>query len=236
MVTVKELMGFLMMATVIWLLYILGRQLGMEAVIWTSAFLLVTGLACWLIGRFATLNAPRSTYIVTWLVAAVVVVAGYWMFLESILDVRAVIAGRPESGNRSESLVDPNGIQWEPFSLSQLDEYLKDNKTVFIDFTADWCLTCKVNEKTVMTARDVVERFRTRGIVAIRADWTNRNPDITKLLAKFGRSGVPLYVIFPAGRASEPIVLPEVITSGIVIRAIDRATSPASAEKIRQKS
>jgi thiol:disulfide interchange protein DsbD len=231
MVSVKQLMGFLMMATLIWLLYILGKQLGMEAVIWTSSFLLVVGFACWLIGRFATLTAPRLTYAVTWVAAVAAVAIGYWLFVESILDVRALIAGKPDSAVHSEgqasslSFQDPNSIQWQPFSLPRLEALLRDNETVFIDFTAEWCLTCKVNEKTVLTDTDVVERFRRQRIVAIKADWTNRNPEITKLLAKFGRSGVPLYVIFPAGKPGEPIVLPEVITSSIVLDAIDRATS-----------
>ena len=80
-----------------------------------------------------------------------------------------------------------------------------------------------------MANQDVIDKFRNSGIIPIRADWTNRNPDITRLLAKFGRSGVPLYVIFPAGRPSAPIILPEVITSEMVIDAINRAAENASA-------
>ena len=94
---------------------------------------------------------------------------------------------------------------------------------MLLDFTAEWCLTCKVNEKTVLTSKEVVDKLRAMNVLAVRADWTNRNPEITKLLSKFGRSGVPLYVIFPPGRSSNPIVLPEVITSGIVLDALDRA-------------
>ena len=135
----------------------------------------------------------------------------------------------PSSSSAQVVTKSEEGIAWQPFSLANLESYLDDNRTVFIDFTADWCLTCKVNEKTVMTDERVVERFKENNIVAVRADWTNRNQDITKLLAKFGRSGVPLYVIFPAGRPNEPIVLPEVITSGIVTEAIDRATLVTSA-------
>ena len=100
---------------------------------------------------------------------------------------------------------------------------LQGDKTVFIDFTADWCLTCKVNEKTVLADERVIRKFESTGIIPIRADWTSRNPDITRLLSKFGRSGVPLYVIFPAGKANQPIVLPEVITTNIVLDAIDKA-------------
>jgi thiol:disulfide interchange protein DsbD len=84
-----------------------------------------------------------------------------------------------------------------------------------------------VNEKTVLADEEVIQKFKSTGIVPIRADWTNRNPDITRLLSKFGRSGVPLYVIFPAGKPNQPIVLPEVITSGIVLEAIDRV-APSS--------
>jgi thiol:disulfide interchange protein DsbD len=228
MITAKQFMGFLLMATMLWLLYVLGKQLGMEAVIWTGAFLLTIGVACWLIGRFATLNAARSRYVMTWVVAVAVVVLGYWVFLETVLDIRTVIAGVP-SGNQAIVSGDSEGIRWQPFSLAKLEADLKDKRTVFIDFTADWCLTCKVNEKTVMTDEKIAEKFRKHNMVAIRADWTSRNPDITRLLAKFGRSGVPLYVIFPAGRATEPIILPEVITTGIVLDAIDRAVSVQSA-------
>jgi thiol:disulfide interchange protein len=224
METAKQFMGFLMMATLIWLLYVLGKQLGMEAVIWTCAFLLNVAVACWLVGRFATLTATRARYYLTWVAAALIVVLGYWFTLESILDVRSVIAGvtPPAEGATTP---DPEGIPWQAFSLDRLEHHLSDKKTIFIDFTAEWCLTCKVNERTVMTDHSVVEKFRTGDIVPIRADWTNRNPDITRLLAKFGRSGVPLYVIFPAGKPAEPMVLPEVITTGIVIDALNRATA-----------
>jgi thiol:disulfide interchange protein/DsbC/DsbD-like thiol-disulfide interchange protein len=221
MVNVKQFMGFLMMATMIWLLYVLGKQLGMEGVIWTSAFLLSIGISCWVLGKFATLTASRAKYVGTWTIAIVISVAGYWVFIESILNVRSVIAG---VGSTTQGAIanEAHGIQWQPFSLDDLNTHLQGNETVFIDFTAEWCLTCKVNEKTVLADKEVIQKFKSTGIVPIKADWTNRNPDITRLLSKFGRSGVPLYVIFPAGKPNRPIVLPEVITSGIVLDAIDR--------------
>ncbi|MEK9137599.1 MAG: protein-disulfide reductase DsbD domain-containing protein, partial [Bacteroidota bacterium] len=158
MVSVKQFMGFLMMATLVWLLYVLGKQLGMEAVVWTLAFLLTVGIACWVVGRFATLNATRRKYITTWGVAIVVVVVGYWVFLVTILDVRSVIAGVPSTVQPAPTN-DSHGIQWQPFSLEKLSADLQSNKTVFIDFTADWCLTCKVNEKSVLADQDVIQRF-----------------------------------------------------------------------------
>ncbi|MGB2958268.1 MAG: protein-disulfide reductase DsbD domain-containing protein [Bacteroidota bacterium] len=222
MVTAKQFMGFLMMGTLLWLLYVLGKQLGVEAVIWTGAFLLTVGISCWLVGRFATLSAGRVKSLATWAAAVAVGVLGYLFFLESILDVRSVIAGE-SSVVAGQATGDPDEILWEPFSLAKLEEYLDAENAVFLDFTAEWCLTCKVNERTVLADDTVVEKFRSTKIITVKADWTNRNPDITRLLAKFGRSGVPLYVVFPEGKPLEPIVLPEVITPGIVVDALDRA-------------
>ena len=224
METAKQFMGFLMMATVLWLLYILGKQLGVEAVVWTGAFLLTVAVAAWLIGRFATLTATRARAYSVWAVAFLLVAGAYLLFMESTLNVRALIAGEKAVGV-SEVGQASEGIPWQPFSLSALERELGTGKPVFIDFTAEWCLTCKVNERTVLTDREVVDAFAASGIVPIKADWTNRNPEITQLMRKFGRSGVPLYVLFPAGKSDAPIVLPEVITSSIVIDALRGATA-----------
>ncbi len=224
MVTAKQFMGFLMMATVVWLLYILGKQLGMEAVVWTVAFLLFVGVACWMIGTFATLTATRMKYFATWGIALALVVAGYNFFVGDVLKARDVLSGSI-TDTASAATTEANGIEWQPFTIEKLESHLKENKPVFIDFTAEWCLTCKVNEKTVLADKDVVNALKHGNIVTMKADWTNRNETITKLLQKFGRSGVPLYVIFPAGKPTEPIVLPEVITPGIVIEAVKKAMS-----------
>jgi thiol:disulfide interchange protein DsbD len=135
--------------------------------------------------------------------------------MESTLDVRGLIAGEQTTarGVAEEAI---EGIRWQPFSLAALDRQLGAGSAVFIDFTAEWCLTCKVNERTVLADRDVIDAINGGAIVSFKADWTNRNPEITRLLQKFGRSGVPLYVVFPAGKPDAPIVLPEVITSSIV--------------------
>ncbi len=226
METAKQFMGFLMMGTLVWLLFILGNQMGMEAVIWTSAFLLMVGLACWLVGRFATLSASRGRVMVTWGFAVLAVIAGYMLFLSDVVAARDLLGSSASTSMQGNT---KGGIQWESFTVAKLDAYLKEGKPVFIDFTAEWCLTCKVNEKTVLADADVIEKFRSSGIVSLKADWTNRNPEITQLLSKFGRSGVPLYVVFPAGKPGEPIILPEVITTGIVLDAIDRAQSATTA-------
>ena len=157
MESLKQFMGFLLMGTVLWLLYILGKQLGMEAVIWTTAFLIVVAIACWLVGRYATLSTPRPRFIVTWIVALALVAAGYWVFLHSILNLEGAL----EAVGPTPAAAAPSndGIAWEPFSVRDLETRLGEGKPVFIDFTAEWCLTCKVNEKTVWHAGRSLRRL-----------------------------------------------------------------------------
>ncbi|MER3523001.1 MAG: hypothetical protein C4326_02780 [Ignavibacteria bacterium] len=224
MVTAKHIMGFLMMATLVWLLKILGSQLGTEAVVWTSAFLLCVAFACWLIGRFATLSASRGRHLAVWVGAVGVVVLGYAMFVGDVLKARNVLADSTATTQHASFTATDEGIAWQPFSIEKLEAYLQDRKPVFLEFTAEWCLTCKVNEKTVLADKEVVAAIREKNVIAMKADWTNRNETITRSLQTFGRSGVPLYVVFPAGKPDQPIVLPEVITSGIVLDALAKAT------------
>ncbi|HEY9867924.1 MAG TPA: thioredoxin family protein, partial [Candidatus Obscuribacterales bacterium] len=133
--------------------------------------------------------------------------------------------GRPAPPVMAAQPAEPQagGIAWQRFELPALNKALADNKTVFIDFTAEWCLTCKANEQAVINTAPVINKFKALNVVAFRADWTKQDESITRLLNKFGRSGVPLYVIFPAGKPTEPIVLPEVITQGLVLEKLDQA-------------
>jgi thiol:disulfide interchange protein DsbD len=116
-----------------------------------------------------------------------------------------------------------DGIKWEPFSIERLDANLAAGKTVFVDFTADWCLTCKVNESQVINTPPVLEKFKALNVVTMRADWTHQDDQITAILKKFGRSGVPLYVIFPGNNPTAPIVLPEVVTQQVVVDDLTKA-------------
>ena len=117
-------------------------------------------------------------------------------------------------------------MAWQPFSVARVERLIRDQRHVFIDFTAEWCWTCKVNEHTVLADPVVRARFAELDLALIKADWTNRNPEITALLQAFGRSGVPLYVILPGSRAQEPIVLPEVITAGLLLEKLEEAVAP----------
>jgi thiol:disulfide interchange protein DsbD len=112
------------------------------------------------------------------------------------------------------------GIEWVAFSKERLDREIAGGRTVFLDFTADWCITCKFNERTAIDTPGVRQILKEKHIVAMKADWTNANPEITAALKSFGRVGVPFYVIYPAGDAANPIVLPELLTESILAEAL----------------
>lgn len=209
----RQGMGFLLVATVLWLLWVLGKQLGMEAVVWTAAFLLCLAIGTWVLGVWIDLRSSPRQRLTAWLVAVLVAVAGYAAFLHPLLTA-------PAGGANG----DPGG-DWEPFEVGRVEELIGQGRIVFIDFTAEWCWTCKVNERAVLADPEVRARFADLDVALIKADWTNRDPEITQLLHAFGRPGVPLYVIFPGGRADEPLVLPEVITGDLVIERLDEAAA-----------
>ena len=220
MIRFKQAMGFVLLATVVWLLSILGSQLGPEGVTWALVFLTIVAFAVWVVGQ-VPYTASRVSRAM-WRVAAVVVIAGayFWTFEHELRwrePVDVADASTAPRGGRS------GGMEWEAFSLASLQERVERGETVFVNFTADWCWSCKVNERTVLASSSVQERMRELNVTTVKADWTRRNPEITRLLARFGRAGVPFYVVFPAGRLSSPIALSEVITPGSVIDAIDRA-------------
>ncbi len=219
MVRFKQAMGFLLLGALLWLLDVLGSQMGLEAVIWTGVFLLFVAVAVWLIGHLEPQAGLRRRW-GTWGLAALLVVGGYvWAFEKELRwrEARAVAAEVPAKETGSDD------IAWKPFSLADIEQRVRRGETVFIDFTADWCWNCKVNERTVLQSEAVRRKMRELRVTAIKADWTNRNPEITQMLQKFGRSGVPFYVIFPAGRLTEPITLPEILTPGLVIQALEEA-------------
>jgi len=210
---VKQFMGFPLMATLLWLLFILGNQKGLEAVISVLAFLLCLGLACWIYGSFCGPLVKPGRAIISALLALVFAVGGGFFFLGDFAK-----AARPDS----EAGPAVGGIAWEPFSQASLDKLLAEGKPVFLDFTADWCLSCKFNEKTAINTPAVRAILEKHGIIPMKADWTNANPEITALLAKFGRVGVPFYLYYPKGNSTPPVILPEILTEQIVLDALTR--------------
>lgn len=215
----KQFMGFPLLATLLWLLYVIGQQRGIDAVIWAGATYLCLGIAAWIYGSFL---GPLSSARVKALAAAGIILtllSGLGYFAGNLFAAAAA-----KTAENAPAL-HTDGIPWVPYSESELQRLLAEGKPVFLDFTADWCITCKFNMRTAIDTRAVREAFARLDIVPMLADWTNSNPEITRKLAQFDRVGVPFYLFYAPGRANNPIILPELLTEQTVLRAIG-ATSP----------
>ncbi len=218
MLHVKQFMGFLLLATLLFLLYVLGAQRGLEGAIWASCFLLVVSMACWMKGVFVVptaSTAKRSIVLVLMLVIALA--SGIYFIGDKFHSANVASAGSQLRGD------------WQGFTPERLQAELEQGHTVFVDFTAAWCLTCKFNEASVLESQDVREAFQRHGIVKMKADWTNGDPVITKLLQQFGRPGVPLYVLYPA-KNEEPIVFPELLTKSMVLEKLETVAGKVASQ------
>jgi thiol:disulfide interchange protein DsbD len=220
MVHVKQLMGFLLLATLLFLLWVLGAERGVEAIIWTSCFLLALSVACWMKGAFVVPTASFTSRLVSIVLMLLLVLgSGYYFIGEKFRATKLV----------SVSTQAPAEGDWIPFTPERLESELKQGRAVFVDFTAAWCLTCKFNEATVLESTAVREAFQRHGIVKIKADWTNADPAITKILKQFGRPGVPMYVLYP-GNNAEPILFPELLTQSLVLEKFQTVSPQIAAE------
>lgn len=214
----KQFMGFLLLATLLFLLYVVGAERGYEALIWSSCFFLCLSLACWIKGRFVVPAAsPRSR-------AAALVIVG----LLTIASALYFIGGKFRQANSS-----PVGLQltgdWQGFTPERLKAELEQGRAIFVDFTAAWCITCKFNEATVLENAQVRQAFQRHSILKLKADWTNGDPAITKLLQQFGRPGVPLYVLYP-GKSGQPIVFPELLTKSLLLDKLESSSHQIAAD------
>ncbi|MCB1308213.1 MAG: thioredoxin family protein, partial [Leptospiraceae bacterium] len=199
METFKQLLAFGLVATVIWLLWVLGRQTGANGLILILIALMLVSLAAWLYGRWQFVGGRRHWIAVG--VAALAILSAIW----PVWSLGALKPGREAQSMAVESTSgdlfllrdDSSGTRyWETWSPEFEQELKARQEIVFIDFTADWCLSCKANEAMVLDTENVMRAFQTRNIKMLKADWTTHDPRITRALESYGRSGVPLYVLY----------------------------------------
>jgi len=213
----KIAMGFPMLATVVWLFNVAASTYG-KNVLWLGIFLVLVAFATWIFGEFFQRGRQRKG--VALAVVLILLIGGYAFALEKELNWRAPFVETSSTGSLKES---SNGIDWQRWSPEAVAKARSEGKPVLVDFTADWCLTCQVNKKTSIEISSVRKKLKDLNAVALLGDYTHFPDAITTELNRFNRAGVPLVLVYPKDASAPPMVLPEVLTPGIVLNALDRA-------------
>jgi len=213
----KIAMGFPMLATAIWLSGLLPAYYGKKSW-WLGIFLVVVALAAWIYGQFVQRGQTRRG----WAIGAVLVLlaSGYVYALEGQLDWRRPL---PADASAVAGPETDGGIAWEKWSPRAVAHAQEEGHPVLVDFTADWCLTCQANKRIAIDVPAVRAKLKDIGAATFLGDYTRFPDDITAELNRFGRAGVPLVLVYPIGAGKPPIVLPELLTPGIVLQALDQA-------------
>jgi len=205
--TLRRFMAFPMFATVVWLVWVLGHLSGVNGAGALLALLVALALVVWafgLKGRSRTVFASISIA-----VAAVIT----WATGSFILQMEPLAVETAPAANGTAS-----SATWQPWVPGRVEAELGAGKAVFVDFTAAWCITCQYNKKTTLANADVMADFAAKKVQLLRADWTRRDPAITKALEQLGRSGVPVYVLYQSGKS--PVVFSEILDAQALRAAV----------------
>lgn len=214
MVILQKAMGVLLLATVAWLLWIVNEQAGNTGVALFLGIVLVSGVFSFIIGKFAPPGVAFWREAGAFAVAIAILAGGWFAFAapqyEKVLDERF-------NARMAQQVLEDG---WYRYSPQLVAEFAKAGRTIFIDATADWCLTCKANEAAVLSDTDLLQKLDSAGVVRMKADWTRETPEVNELLYSMGKSGVPAYAIYPKGDKGKQVVLPELLTSNLILEAI----------------
>lgn len=210
----KQFMGFPLLGTVVWLAWVFGRQTSIDAMAMLLVLFVAAGLAAWVLGKWMALQHPGHVRLTAALVALAI-------FAPALTWVLSGVQHRPAAESASDVVPGPGSITWRRFTPETLADLRAEGRAVFIDFTADWCITCKVNERVALSKPEVSAAFEEKGVVALKADWTNSDPMVTAALEGYGRNSIPLYVYYPAGGGDYKI-LPQVLTPSVVVNALSQ--------------
>lgn len=221
METFKHVMGFVLMATVVYLLSILLGQIGGAGLVPALAFLVAVAFACWLWGRYVSLTSTPGVRTAARLASVTIVVVAWLGFIRP-----SGGGAMPQTQPSHVSLPDDasGGMKWQEFSLQRLQELTAQGKTVMVDVSAEWCLNCKLNLKFVLDTPAVVREVERLGVVPMIADWTGYDEQIGQFIQKLAPgASIPLLAIFPAGRPEQPIVMLGIVTQTQVLQALAQA-------------
>jgi thiol:disulfide interchange protein DsbD len=206
-----------MLATVVWLLWVLGQQTSLDAAMFALGGLLLLAAFIWALKQHTV--AARG-------LAGLLAIALVWGALNFADELKAPANSATTASTASANANVPQGFTtlWQPWSESAVAQSLSQGRPVFVDFTAAWCVTCQINKKSTLSNNEVMADFAARQVTLLRADWTRRDPAITAALTGLGRSGVPVYVLYAPGKA--PLVLSELLSARKMHEAL--ATLPTA--------
>ncbi|TNE58382.1 MAG: hypothetical protein EP340_05560 [Alphaproteobacteria bacterium] len=204
----KQFLAFPMYATAAWLAWTFGQQVDAQSFLVFLISLVILGLSFWILGASETKSGRWP------LIGHITGIAGILLVAASLFQYDGIAKSAASSEGGTEG-----SLPYSAFSPERLSGLRSENKPVFVNFTAAWCISCLVNERVVFTQDAVASAFEEKGITYLKADWTNRDPVITRTLAEYDRAGVPLYLYFAPG-AIEPEILPQILTEKIVLDAI----------------
>jgi len=214
MVQLQKVMGILLLATVAWLLWVVNEQAGAMGVALFAIVAFLAAAASFAVGKIAPPGMHFGREVGVFFGSAVVIAAVWFVAIspkyETIVTERFV-------AKASQQMLEDG---WFRYSPELVADFEKAGRTIFIDVTADWCLTCKANEAAVLSGKEFVNKMDNAGVVRMKADWTRETPEVNALLKSMGKSGVPAYAIYPKGKASQQIVLPELLTTDGILEKI----------------
>jgi thiol:disulfide interchange protein DsbD len=204
----KQILAFPVYATAVWLAFVLASEAGSIGITAALAGLVLIAFAGWLYETVRLGEGWKRHLGLGAVAAAILVAIALLVIPDDTSAPQATAAGTVNAG----------GVSWQPFSEAKLAELRAAGKPVFVDFTADWCITCKVNERVALSDPSVKQAFDSAGIVTLRGDWTRRDGAITHVLEANGRGGVPLYLYYPKG--AEAVILPQILTADTVLHGL----------------
>jgi thiol:disulfide interchange protein DsbD len=205
----KQATAIPVFGTVIWLVWVFAQLAGATALIGLLTAFLLLGIAGWTLGRWP---AKRSGVAVALVVIALAIAA-------PVYAVHTFAAPERESASAGNGRTDHTRA-WQAFTPELVAQYQAQGRPVFVDFTADWCLSCQVNERVVLERPEVLNKLADGKIALVRADWTRHDEEIARALATLGRSSVPTYALYPGTPGAPARVLPEVLTTNTVLEAL----------------